>query len=341
MMSKIPRTIIEVKAKHKMKLLKMQNVVGMGYGLKYKSGKRTDRDCIVVFVRKKVDLSELRSRDVIPEDLDGVAVDVKEIGILTAHKNRTDRWRPSPGGVSVGHYDITAGTLGAFVKDKTTGETLILSNNHVMANSNVASRGDAILQPGPIDGGQNPQDRIANLERWVRIDYSGGGDDNGGSSCPIAKSAAGIMNSAAKLIRSQSRLTTYRVSAVANEVDAAVAKPVDGSVIDDEIIDIGKIDGVKDPELGMAVRKSGRTTGTTTGTIESLDATVQVGYGGNRVAQFEHQILTTNMSQPGDSGSLLVDGSENKAVALLFAGSDQVTVHSPIQKVMELLEIEF
>ena len=47
------------------------------------------------------------------------------------------------------------------------------------------------------------------------------------------------------------------------------------------------------------------------------------------------------MSQPGDSGSLLVDGSENKAVALLFAGSDQVTVHSPIQKVMELLEIEF
>ena len=67
------------------------------------------------------------------------------------------------GGVSIGHYAITAGTPGAFVKDKTTAETLILSNNHVMANSNDASIGDAILQPGPADGGKSPQDRIAAL----------------------------------------------------------------------------------------------------------------------------------------------------------------------------------
>ena len=85
----------------------------------------------------------------------------------------------------------------------------------------------------------------------------------------------------------------------------------------------------------MEVKKSGRTTGLTTGTVQLLDASVQVGYGGGRTALFTNQILTTNMSKGGDSGSLLVDGEGNKAVGLLFAGSVVVTIHNPLSFLKE------
>ncbi len=338
----VPLPIGSVHKKYQNSLLMKKNVIGMGYGLKSTSGLETKEECLVVFVREKEPVANLVRKDLVPSDLDGVTIDVKEIGHVVIHKSRTDRWRPAPGGVSIGHYTITAGTFGAIVRDASTGETLILSNNHVLANSNDSAKGDAILQPGPVDGGQNPQDRIASLERYVRIEYStSDGDEGGNGTCSIAKTVSEVLNSFAKLKGSSHRLSTYRVTQTGNLVDAAVAKPVDGSAISNEIIDIGAITGVKTAQIGMSVRKSGRTTGTTVGTIQSLNATLQVGYGGNRVALFENQILTSNMSQPGDSGSLLVDGTENKAVGLLFAGSDEVTVHCPIETVMQLLNITF
>jgi len=79
---------------------------------------------------------------------------------------RTDRWRPAPGGVSIGHPRITAGTLGVL-----TGDGYILSNNHVLAATNQGVPGDPVLQPGPYDGGRDPDDRIGSLESFVRIDF--------------------------------------------------------------------------------------------------------------------------------------------------------------------------
>jgi hypothetical protein len=90
----------------------------------------------------------------------------------------------------------------------------------------------------------------------------------------------------------------------------------------------------------MSVRKSGRTTGLTTGEITVLEATVDVGYGSGRTARFDEQIVTSPMSSPGDSGSLLVAGDSQHAVGLLFAGSDQTTIHNPIQAVLDCLEVE-
>ncbi len=90
----------------------------------------------------------------------------------------------------------------------------------------------------------------------------------------------------------------------------------------------------------MSVRKSGRTTGLSTGEITVLDATVDVSYGLFQSARFEGQIVTGPMSSPGDSGSLLVAGDSQLAVGLLFAGSDQATIHNPIQAVLDCLEVE-
>lgn len=330
--------VLAVKTQHVKSFKKKLNVNGVAVGHKIVKGKDTGELCVTVLVKKKLAKSEILGKDLVPQTVNGIPTDVKEVGKIVAFKSRTDRWRPAPGGVSIGHYAITAGTLGAFVKDKTSGATLILSNNHVLANSNSASIGDSILQPGPADGGGNPQDRIAALERYITIQFQGGGGNGG---CFLAKSSAGVLNFFAKILGSQHRLVPIKISAQANEVDAAVARPIDSSLITGDILDIGVITGTKPATINMPVRKSGRTTATTTGTIEMLNATVDVGYGGSLVATFENQIVAGNISSPGDSGSLVVDGTEPLAVGLLFAGSNTSTIINPIDRVLDLLNVEF
>ena len=122
-------------------------------------------------------------------------------------------------------------------------------------------------------------------------------------------------------------------------MDAAVAKPIDDSQLLDEILDIGRVLGSTTASLGMKVRKHGRTTDYTEGTVVVIGATISVNYGENGVAQFENQIILTPMSAGGDSGSLIVTLEGQLAVALLFAGSDQVTISNPIDEVFKRLKI--
>ncbi len=327
--------ILEVKKRDQENLRKKMNVTGVGIGFKEAKNKTTGQLSLVVLVTKKLDPSQLPSQDLIPAEIDGIVTDVKAVGHIVIHKSRMDRWRPAPPGVSIGHEFITAGTFGAVVRDNATNKKLILSNNHVLANSNEARKKDAIVQPGPSDGGRAPQDLIAELERFVPIVF-----EKSDSSCSIAKSVAGSANFIARLLGSKSQLTANRMDTTLNEVDAAVAVPW-GDSIEDEILDIGLVTGVREPELELPVKKSGRTTALTNGKITALNTMVQVGYGNGKSALFENQIVTTDMSQPGDSGSLLVEADTNKAVGLLFAGSDEVTIHCPIKRVMELLQINF
>lgn len=256
--------------------------------------------------------------------------------IRALNQTPKDRWRPAPGGVSIGHYGITAGTLGAVVRDANTNEKLILSNNHVLADSNAGEIGDAILQPGPYDGGTFQEDTIAHLLRFVPIRFTQEPPD-----CPISTSVASMVNLLARASASRHRLLAVQVQPQPNQVDAALARPVEPDMVSDEILQIGQIVGTREAELGLAVRKSGRTTGLTTGSIELLDATVSVSFGAGRTAVFEGQIVTTAMSQGGDSGSLLVHATENVAVGLLFAGSEQTTIHNPIDAVMSALNLRF
>ena len=90
----------------------------------------------------------------------------------------------------------------------------------------------------------------------------------------------------------------------------------------------------------MQVHKCGRTTNYSIGRITAVHATVDVNYGGGRVARFRDQIITTNMSAGGDSGSMVATREGNKAVGLLFAGSSVATILNQIQHVRSLLRIE-
>jgi len=88
------------------------------------------------------------------------------------------------------------------------------------------------------------------------------------------------------------------------------------------------------------VHKTGRTTSYTTGRITAINATIDVNYGGGRIARFRDQIVTTNMSAGGDSGSVVAERQDNRAVGLLFAGSPVATILNQIQHVRSLLRVE-
>ena len=74
-----------VQAKYTDMLLAIPHVMGVAIGLQQKNGVYTDEVCLVVMVDKKVPESELDSQSRIPAELDGVPVDVQEIGVPTAY----------------------------------------------------------------------------------------------------------------------------------------------------------------------------------------------------------------------------------------------------------------
>jgi hypothetical protein len=325
MLRKEDQPLAVVQQKNEDKLLSLQNVVGVSLGNKIKEGKEKEQKVISVLVDHKLPPELLPETEKVPAKIDDAPVDVVEVGsifagaaeptelfptedmIRAASPSLTKRIRPAMGGFSVGHFKITAGTLGTCCYDLSPFPSVprkfyILSNNHVLANSNDASLGDPILQPGPVDGGQVPKDVIARLSRFVPIKF------HSGDSRPC------------------------------NYVDAAIAE---GNLedINREIYWGGYLKQLYvAPKVGDVVQKVGRTTGFTTGKVTNINATVDVNYGGGRIARFCRQIITDDMSDGGDSGSLVANLDEG-AVGLLFAGSATRTIVNNIALVQILLRI--
>lgn len=294
---------------HQKHLLDLPNVVGVGIGPKMRGGMRSGETAVVVLVSKKLSEMQLQAESMVPNQIEGVATDIFEIGEIRLLE-RTTLARPAHPGTSIGHYKVSAGTFGAVVYDRKTKAPLILSNNHILANisngrDGRCSIGDPIYQPGSYDGGTS-NDVIGNLYRFVPIQYQSKKDTGG--------------------------------KKPANRVDAAVASPVSLDVIADDIVEIGKISGITKAEMNMKVKKSGRTSGLTTGRVRVMHTTLKVDMDENRYAVFEDQVVTDMVSKPGDSGSLVVKET-GEAVGLLFAGSDRSAIFSPIQNVLEALDV--
>lgn len=314
-------------------LLARGGVVATGVGYKVTGGRRTETPAIVCSVTRKRPQAELAARDLVPGRIAGAVTDVIETGVIRARQAPTGRFRPAPGGVSIGHRDITAGTLGCLVRKG--GETFILSNNHVLANSNDAQIGDAILQPGPADGGTVANDRIATLEAFVPIRFQ---VPEPPSECTFATAVIGILNVGCEVIGSRTRYRIVSIQQQENLVDAAIARPVRAADVVDRIHEIGPIAGTASATLGTPLKKSGRTTRLTTGEILQIDVTVDVQYGPGQVARFTDQLLAGAMSQGGDSGSAVLDDGD-RLVGLLFAGSDTTTIINRIEHVFTALGV--
>jgi len=326
-------------------LLDKGNVVGVGVGYKVKDGQTTDNLAVIVLVEKKVEYEDLSPQDLVPDIVWNQPTDVIEIGKIKA-LGYTDRERPIRPGISVGHYNITAGTLGTIVHSSIHNAEFLLSNNHVFADTNAGVYGDPIYQPGPYDGG-GPEDTVATLTSSVEIGFGPKPPENGDDVCPIAETYAKVGNALARSLGRKTRLYVGRKLEATdnwiNYVDAALARPVPGIDLVKEIKDMGVIvtESV-DAEIGMRVAKSGRTTEVTTGEIVLVNATVKVDYGKEVPAIFDKQIISGYMSKGGDSGSLLVTNEpQPKAVGLLFAGSSMATIYNPIDMVLEVFGVRF
>ena len=355
------------------------NVIGFGHGVKWTNNQPTGDDALLVFVEQKLDvpaaervpaeiggkqtdvvaigtvMAQQLLRDRTPLDHDGVSGEPKQLGssqravlrvperdqlrfleglagqeLEVGVQALAKRARPARGGYSVGHVNITAGTIATCVYDFLPGATVnppapgigvptkfyLLSNNHVLANSNNAMIGDPILQPGPFDGGTDPADRIARLSRFVPITFEP----------PVPRAS-------------------HR-----NLVDAAVAEGQFHD-LEREVYWHGVPRGWYPRtrlKVGDRVKKTGRTTNFTRGRVIATNATIDVNYGGGRIARFLDQIVTTNISAGGDSGSLVLSSApgsqpgtqDDFAVGLLFAGSPQATIVNHFEHVRALLRIE-
>jgi hypothetical protein len=284
------------------------NLVGMGIGEKLAAGKRTGEMCVKVFVAKKFPKGKVGTADRIPAAISGIPTDIEGVGYPRRYQiPQQRRHRPVPGGVSVGldfhavNFQF-AGTLGVVVSDRTDpGRVYALSNNHVLADENRVQAGAGVVQPGTLDGGTNA-DRVARLTRYIPI-----------------------------------RFNNQR-----NWMDAAVAEFDRPAGTDRSILGIGPPSGAGKPSLGLLVRKSGRTTGLTEGIVRVVNFDVfNVEYDQGMVRVDDVIVIegtAGSFSRPGDSGSAIVD-PQGRVVALLFAGSPQVTYAIPIPRVLRRLGI--
>lgn len=325
------RTARIAKAMNVDELMTKPNVVGVGVGYKAIGEETTDELAVVVSVVSKIEAGLLAEHELIPAQVRGIPTDVVQTGEIRVRQGTTDRWRPSPGGVSISHVDITAGTLGCLVGRD--GEWFILSNNHVLAASNQGKIGDPILQPGTADGG-TIDDVIAELEDFVPVKMSVGIPD-----CPVASAVADVVSFIGKLLGSKHRMRAIQQEDDVNLVDAAIARPLFEDDVIRDILGCGTPTGIAEAELGMSIKKSGRTTGLTTGKVTQIDMTVSVMYPPFGIATFEDQIAGDIHCEGGDSGSAVLN-DDNNVVGLLFAGGEGITIMNKIVNVIDLLAVE-
>jgi len=288
----------QVREKHEKKLLDTEGVTGV-----YDDPVANE---IVVLVERAEHIRK------VPEKVDGTRVRVIVTGKITALDtavavpeavslpkkavySRTAANRPLFGGISLGGAGIpgSSGTLGLVVQGP-GGKAYALSNAHVLAmdtEANFVSKGTEAWQPGGFDGGSSDTS-IGTLADYIDIDF----DDTTGK----------------------------------NKADAAIALLDEGTydrlgqVLNMRNNGFYTVRGTTPARPWRLVRKSGRTSGVSYGLVLSSSASVWVEYIPEKVALFTDQILTTPMSQPGDSGSPV--DMNGKFTGLLFAGSDTITV---------------
>lgn len=322
----------EMKRQAETMLMSLTNVVATGVGFKVAGDQSTTEPAVIVSVVKKLPTAQLAESAMVPKTINGIKTDVIETGQIVAFQQQQQKMRPARPGISIGHYQITAGTFGCLVQKN--GQVFILSNNHVLANTNAAQVGDAIWQPGKYDGGSSA-DQIGTLEQYIPIGFPGDPTPTPTPQPGGCSPLASIM----KLINPVGSTPTVQINAPGNNtVDCAIARPTSPDLVTPDILNIGVPVGVGTATLGTQLQKMGRTTGYTTGQITQIDVTVSVDYGG-KVGTFKNQLLAGAMSAGGDSGSAVLD-MQKRVVGLLYAGSDTTTILNPIQFVLDALQVQ-
>jgi hypothetical protein len=257
----------------------------------------------------------------VPHSFDGYPVQTEVTGKIRASSTQMaeamsgvypgrEEVRPVVGGTSLSAYVtggsglyLYAGTLGMVTYDDQ-----ILTNAHVIAMNpqtyNFLDAGTPVVQPGTTDGGRLGN-QVGQLETYIPIDFSPG---------------------------------------ATNHADAAVASIDSGIEASpgEEFSETGDywIEGWTTVSTGDIVRKSGRTTGVTTGEVLYDDAEIQVSYGSKSTWFYDVIVVKQSnysFAQPGDSGSGV--DKDGQFVGLLFAGSANAAVICKAEYIIDGLGI--
>lgn len=216
------------------------------------------------------------------------------------------------------------GTLGTLMNR--SGTLFVLSNEHVLTNSGVATVGDAINQPGPAACFASPS-VVSNFSEGTPVKPPTGttGQAPNNVDAALAQVAAGEVDTTGSILD----------LGVAGASSIAAAPPSATTAVE---------------SVGLNVAKSGRTTGLTCSTVSSILTTVTVDYAsacGGAVAfssTFVNQIVINNtgggFAAPGDSGALVVTRDQARPVGLLFAGTSTTAVANPIRDVINAFTIQ-
>lgn len=231
----------------------------------------------------------------LPSVIEGLTVERRYVGDVVAYA------KPGGGGTlqmgtSTGNdNECASGTLGCVVVK--SGTRYFLSNNHVFARENAASIGERIDAPGRYDGHPlcSQTPSCGTLAQFKAVSFSSN-----------------------------------------NTIDAAIAlpdpnRPYTGA----EAGGYTPSSTVVAPSVGLAVKKTGRTSGLTHGTIQAINVTIRVQYSNGSIATFVNQIQTAGQFiRSGDSGSLMVTETGNNPVGLCFAGGSGGSFSNPIGDVL-------
>ncbi|MBS1904380.1 MAG: hypothetical protein JSS75_11795 [Bacteroidetes bacterium] len=235
----------------------------------------------------------------VPQNIEGVRTRTEYVGEVRALQFTGTYRAPMWSGVSVGNdNECAAGTIGCVVKNNVNNTFYLLSNNHVFARENSAKIGEKIDQPGRYEFNCGPSGQVGTLNSFVKIVMKRNASNV--VDCAIANIGSGINPT------SQMALSSYTPTTNA-----------------------------RNATVGMTVKKTGRTTGLTGGTVSAVNVTINVQYS-HGTARFINQVYVTpgTFSAAGDSGSLIVEASSNDPVALLFAGGSSGTFGNPITSVL-------
>ncbi len=156
--------LLKLLRKHRKALLKYPNVHSVDVGLEFSDGKPTGRLAIRVHVGDKQPEAALADGDVLPEELDGIPVDVLQTRPGLQLVNRDNHIDPLVGGLTIASSNVPGfiGTLGMVVFDSASLKPMALSNHHVMVGSMPGSTSVQIGQPGLGVAA----DTVGTLARW-------------------------------------------------------------------------------------------------------------------------------------------------------------------------------
>jgi hypothetical protein len=268
-----------------------------------------------------------------PVNHQSIQADPALLGTSGGNDGDYDTWEDKKGNSYVA--DCCGGTLGALVEDSQKND-YILSNNHVLAESDQGHVGDTIDQPGLIDGACTPLNRPGSTLRPV-----------------------GTLRSFVPLASQQTNVDAALASVAPGAVDPTgsilgLGAPQQGQTIGAAPPMAGRGETLTAANLGMNVAKSGRTTGLTCSSIDAVALTVKVDYYKDcaetepyTTKTFTNQIGIggAHFTDSGDSGALVLDASNSEAVGLYFAGGTDgdghgLSVANPIGDVLHELGAE-